>query len=288
MKILSGVYVYNRPQILRHCLNSLLNQTLQPDELILIDDGSAEGARSVVDLAMKLGRANISLHRKGRNRGATHSGRVLYAQAAFEKPEYLFTVEADYIFKPHAFQTAVDVFEKTEAGKYALGICGYDHPNAYSEYVRNVVFPRGIALQMGEDNVNRAALYRPFTENGFTLELASNTCPTSYLAWAKIQRIAQEFNDLHRCLMEINDPQENPNYPESGEYRLKNYVDDGMLSHCISYFWNKWAIKHGIDRDRFGAWLNIKPSIANNITGGGEHTALPELATDGGSPSWTQ
>ena len=93
---------------------------------------------------------------------------------------------------------------------------------------------------------------------------------------------------MQRHLLEIGDPQENPNYPDSGIYRAKQYTDDGMLSHAISFYWNRCAIANGIDRGKFAAWLNIQPSVANNITGGGEHTALPEMSSDGWSPTWPQ
>jgi len=288
MKILAGIFVYNRPNILRHCIATVLANTIQPDEILLIDDGSDEETCRVVDEAMAGGGDHLTLIRKKRNRGAAHSGRILFAHAAMENPEYLIPIEADYIFRPDAFATVLDVFEHTEHGKMALGIAGYDHPNSYHAAVRDHVFPQGMRMQMGEDNVNRPALYRAFQSGRHTLQLASNTCPTSYLKWREILNTATEFPEMHRHLWQINDPQENPNYPDSGEYRRKQYIDDGLLSHTLSLYWNRWAIKHGVDRDKYAAWLNILPSVANSINGGGVHSSAPELSSDGWSPSWPQ
>jgi len=288
MRILAGIFVYNRPRILAHCLETVVANTVQPDEILIIDDGSNEETRRVVDSFLARGHAHLTLIRKGRNRGAAHSWRTLWHHAEFENPEYLFPIEADYIFRPDAFATVLDVFENTEHGRHALGITGYDHPNAYHPHIRDVVFPAGMRDQMGEDNVNRAALYRSFKSGRHTLQLASNTCPTSYLKWREIQRTARTVPEMRRHLLEIGDPQENPNYPDSGIYRAKQYTDDGMLSHALSLHWNRCAIANNIDRKAFAAWLNIQPSVANNITGGGEHTGLPEMSSDGWSPTWPQ
>ncbi len=42
------ISTYNWPQALEHCLNSVLKQTLIPDEIIIADDGSVEETRSLI------------------------------------------------------------------------------------------------------------------------------------------------------------------------------------------------------------------------------------------------
>jgi hypothetical protein len=291
VNIFSAVFVYKRPVVLRHCLASVFANNLQPDRLCLIDNASGPETERVYTEACqnrKNTTAQLDIITKPVNLGATDSGRIALQKARTTNPRHFFLIEADYIFRPWAFETAVDVFENTPQGRMALGISGYDHPFFYNREVRERVFPRCMVEQVGEDNVNRAVLYRPFYSGRYVLELVSNTCPTCYLNWHRVQEVAAEFPELNRMLDEVMDPQENPSYPTSGEYGRKKYIDDGMLSHAISLCWNRWAIKHNIDRSRFGAWLNVKPSIANNITGGGAHTELSEMETDGGSPSWTE
>jgi hypothetical protein len=98
--------------------------------------------------------------------------------------------------------------------------------------------------------------------------------------------VAAEFPELNDYLDQACEPRENPNYPTSGEYRRRRVVDDGMLSHAISLVWNRWALKHGVDRNRFGAWLNIRPSVANHISGGGLNNGGAEMQTNASSPTW--
>lgn len=289
MKIYAAVFAYERPKVLKHCLNSIFENTLQPDEISLIDDASGPEVYSVMmeaEQRRKEPSAVVDFIGKPINLGATDSGRIALRRARALNADYFFPLEADYIFKPWAFETAIDVFENTNEGKLALGISGYDHPNFYNQYVKETIFPNCMKAQMGEDNVNRAILHRPFYSRRYALEFVSNTCPTSYLNWKLIQEVASEFPELNDYFDQVMSPRENPNYPDSGKYKQNRQIDDGMLSHCLSLCWNRWAIKHGIDRNKHAAWLNVKPSLANNITGGGFNSTVAELATDGGSPSW--
>ena len=59
-----------------------------------------------------------------------------------------------------------------------------------------------------------------------------------------------------------------------------------MLSHALNLVWNRWALKHGIDRDKYAAWLNIRPSVAQHVAGGGLNNSGDEMETNAGSPSW--
>lgn len=285
MRIYAASFIYKRPVLLRYNLRSIFANTVQPDRHDLIDDASGPETEAVYRAEMH-GKPQTVLFRKADNMGACDSFALALGTARKLNPEYFFPIEADYIFKPWAFETVLDIFEHTEEGRNALGIVGYDHPLFYSR-ARDELFPAAMRAQVGEDNVNRAALWRPRYSRRCVLELVSNTCPTCYLHWRKIREVAAEFPELDELIEQVGHPRDNPNYPDSGKYRRTRQTDDGMLSHAISLVWNRWAIKHGINRDRFGAWLNIKPSIAQNVTGGGVNsTVKDELATDGGSPTW--
>lgn len=284
MKTLVILFAFERPKILDYCLHSLRRQKSEFD-LIIRDDSHSN---AVHDLVAKHG-LYPSLQRYG------HVGFSAQAQAALkivrrEDPEYVYFIEGDHVLSHNAFERIQDVFENTEEGRNCSGISGFDAPNyTWPDYV-NRIFPECMKQQVGEDNVNRASLYQDFTVETerftHTLQRVSNTCFTSYLNWKKIQEIAHEFPELNDYLDQAVAPQDNPNYPTSGEYKRKGVVDDGMLSHGINLVWNRWAMKHGIDRNRFSAWLNVKPSLAQNVNGGGMHSPVPELSTDNGSPTW--
>lgn len=296
MKTLATVFAYKRPRALELCLKSISNQSQQVDELFIIDDGSGLSAKGF-DVASVVAKTAdmlpVNFLRKPVNVGFSDSACIALNRARKLNPKLLFFIEGDYVYRPDAFASIVDVFENTEQGKMALGISGYDHPAFYSEDCVEKVFPYGMIAQVGEDNVNRAALYDPVKVAGargeYYVELVSNTCWTSYLNWRLITEISEEFPQLQRFLDLACNPQDDPIYRDSGKYKAQRVVDDGMLSHAVSLFWNRWAIKHGINRSKFGAWLNIKPSVANHISGGGiNNSEQEELTSNANSPSWVE
>lgn len=294
MKTLAIVFCYRRPTILGECLRTLVENTTElPDEILLIDDGSEppmpETIRALVE--QYRGRAVISYLIKGRNRGFSDSAVMALDYAKRVNPKYLFFIESDHIFRKHGLDTVVSVLDNTEHGQTCLGIAGYDHPYSYHGGVQANIFPQFMVMQMGADNCNRPALFKAFdatTKFGpIQLKLVSNTCFQSYLHWANIQKLNGEFPELMGYLERACKPVPVASYPPSETYARTGVVDDGMLSHGISFVWNKWALAHGIDRDKFGAWLNIMPSVAQNVNGGGMHGAEKEGDTCDGSPSWT-
>lgn len=274
MKTLAFIFSYNRPEVLRACIASVCTGSdFVPDEIKVIDDGSTDiGNRAVIEVAANQFRI---IPWWNRNRGFSHSASEALHYAPCRQPDYLFLIEGDYVFRPHGLDIVMDVFENTEQGRNCAGIVGYDHPNFRNAYHTDYGFSACMQAQVGEDNVNRAVLHKPQIHTGgkyqYAIEMVSNTCFTCYLNWRRIQEIAAEFPELNDLLDQACAPRDNPNYPDSGKYKRERTVDDGMLSHAISLCWNRWAIKHGIDREKNAAWLNIRPSVAEHRFQGGTH-----------------
>ncbi len=296
MKIFVSVLCYDRPKILRYSMATIMENAAQFDsEVRALNDGDDPEVTRILRLTQSCARNSYSsvfhVFAKSRSMGMVHSSKIALAYVRMFNPQYWFMAESDYIFRWDCYKTVLEVFEKTEEGRLCLGIVGYDAPNAYDEEHRNSIFPTHMKWQVGEDNVNRAALHqgnwKPGDE-GRCVELASNTGTTCYLNWQRILEIGREFPEIHTLLDQAADPIDNPKYPQSSYYRQLQMFDDGMLSHAINLVWNRWALKHGIDRDTFGAWLNVKPSLAQSVTGGGMHGNSSELSTNQMSPTWNQ
>lgn len=269
MKTLAFIFSYNRAETLRACLESVLwRKTWKPDETFVIDDGSND--QMPIAFASCGGAFWIQ---KKTNLGFSDSAQFAFNLIREKQPEYVLFIEGDYVFRPRGLELVMHVFQKTDVGRHALGIVGYDHPNFRNANYTDRIFPECMKAQVGEDNVNRTVLHRPEVRSDwsepYAIELVSNTCFSCYLNWAKVREVAAEFPELYDLLAQAAAPRDNPNYPDSGKYRRQRTVDDGMLSHAISLCWNRWAIKHGIDRSKYAAWLNIRPSVAEHRFQGG-------------------
>ena len=275
MKTIAFVFSYNRPETLRACLYSLFaNSGFLPEEIVLIDDGSNAETIAVIN---EIGEAfchktKVLFVPNGSNLGLSASAQFAFGYARRENPDFVFFIEGDYVFRKHGLDCVMDCLTNTPEGDTCLGIAGYDHPNRMKPVNTEIIFPQYMKIQVGEDNVNRAALYKPRMVHqafAYSVELVSNTCWSCYLHWGNICKVAAEFPELWDLLEQACAPRENPNYPPSGKYRAQRTVDDGMLSHALSLCWNRYAIAHKLDRDRFGAWLNIRPSVAEHRFEGG-------------------
>jgi len=266
------VFCYERPDTLRACCNSLFMSSKLPDKITFIDDGSRDPAveRILKETVHLYGnRTQLELILKGENIGFRHSAMLAWDAAVKENPDFLYLIESDYIYEPMAFDVIDAVFHQSEQGRNCLGIAGYSHP-MFRNPESNRIFSNGMIHSLGEDNVNRAALFKPKPVQAgqfqLQLELTSNTCFSAYLNWKRIFEVAAEFPELAVHFKAAFDSSLNP------EFERFQYADDAMLSASLSLSWNRYALKHGLDRDQFAAWISIIPSVADHCYVGGIHT----------------
>jgi glycosyltransferase involved in cell wall biosynthesis len=102
--------VYNKEQYLRQCLDSLAKQTLQNVEIILIDDGSADGSTAVLrGFAEKDERVRLV---RQENRGA---GAARNTGLDLAKGRYLSFLDADDLFAPNMLEAALREADRCNA-----------------------------------------------------------------------------------------------------------------------------------------------------------------------------
>ncbi len=111
------VPVYNVEKYLEQCILSVLNQTLQNIELILVDDGSTDQSSIICDdWAKKDSRIRV-IHKRNEGLGLTRNAGMLVA-----KGRYLTFLDSDdYVDK----DTYLTVYNESEKSK--LDICYFKH-----------------------------------------------------------------------------------------------------------------------------------------------------------------
>ncbi len=102
--------VYNRMDYLAECLNSVLNQTYQNLEVILIDDGSTDGT---LDLCKQYAVKDSRIVVISANHGGVSVARNLGLEAA--KSSYIFFVDSDDVIHPSLVEALVRSLEETGA-----------------------------------------------------------------------------------------------------------------------------------------------------------------------------
>ena len=84
------VPVYNAEGYLRRCLDSILNQSFQDFELLLIDDGSTDGSGNICDEYAVTDKRVQVIHQE--NKGSSAARQTGFDMA---KGEYMVAVDAD-------------------------------------------------------------------------------------------------------------------------------------------------------------------------------------------------
>ena len=101
------VPVYNTEKYLKDCIDSVLNQTYQDFELILVDDGSTDSSPAICDSFAARDKRVRVIHTK-------NQGSILARKTALENAwgKYIFTLDSDDLIVPETVECVDSIFRK--------------------------------------------------------------------------------------------------------------------------------------------------------------------------------
>ena len=118
IKVSIIVPVYKTEKYLKRCLDSLLNQTLEDIEIILVDDGSPDSAPALCDNAAKTdGRIKV-IHKKNEGLGMARNTGI---DAACGK--YIGFVDSDDFVKTNMYEYLYNTAVRHNADLIISGTC---------------------------------------------------------------------------------------------------------------------------------------------------------------------
>lgn len=134
-KLSAIVLVYNGGEYLRGCLDSLVNQTLDDMEIILVNDASTDDSLSICkEFAQNY--SNVKIIDKKENGGLGTSGNIGIKAA---KGDYIILVDNDDVIPPYAYEKLYNKAKEADAdivtGKANLLIDKYQYEMDYYERV---------------------------------------------------------------------------------------------------------------------------------------------------------
>lgn len=116
-KISVIVPVYNTKKYLSRCVDSLLDQTLQELQVILIDDGSTDGSSGLCDSYARMDARVCVIHKENQGLGmARNSGLEIAAG------EYVSFVDSDDTIEPDMYERMYVVAKEQEADMVLAGM----------------------------------------------------------------------------------------------------------------------------------------------------------------------
>lgn len=130
IKISVIIPVYNTEKYLEKCLNSVLKQTLKEIEVIVINDGSRDSSRDILESYSIV--ENFRIINK-KNEGASKT-RNLGIEIA--KGEFIYFMDADdYIEK----DMLLEMYNKAKEDKLDIVVCDYYNETLKTkEYIKNL------------------------------------------------------------------------------------------------------------------------------------------------------
>ena len=102
--------VYNVEEYLRECVDSVLKQTYEAFEVILVDDGSTEGSGDICDEYVEMDTRVQVIHQK--NQGLSGARNTGFASA---NGKYVYFLDSDDWILPETLEELEDKAEKEEA-----------------------------------------------------------------------------------------------------------------------------------------------------------------------------
>ena len=145
MKISVIVPVYNAENYLSACLDSILSQTYQDFEIILIDDGSKDASGQICDAyAGKDPRIQVVHQENGGVSRARNRGLELATG------ELISFIDSDDTLEPDMYELLVRVMREHDAD---ISHCGYKRFDKQGKLVREVNGTHQLMIQNGEEAI---------------------------------------------------------------------------------------------------------------------------------------
>lgn len=122
--------VYNAEQYLDRCLSSILNNTYQNLEVILVDDGSTDDSGIICDRYAEKDSRFIVIHKKNGGTAAARNDALDIAQG-----DYIAFLDNDDYISPHFYEYMLQAMEETDADVVVAEMTREDNLNILTNQV---------------------------------------------------------------------------------------------------------------------------------------------------------
>lgn len=131
IKISIIVPIYNTAKYLPTCLKSILSQTYQNLEIILVDDGSTDNSGQIADDYAKEDSRIKVIHQKNQGQSAARNSGLKKA-----KGEYISFVDSDDQIKPSFIDALLDLY--TNNAHTSIAVCGHQYHQVKNNSSKNL------------------------------------------------------------------------------------------------------------------------------------------------------
>ena len=132
IKVSVIVPIYNTEKFLRKCIESIVNQTLEEIEIILINDGSTDNSHIVCEeYSRKYPKKIRYINNKNIGCSATRNLGISLA-----KGEYIAFVDSDDYIEQEMYQ---EMYEKAKKENLDIVVCGINYMNEQTQKIKKSI-----------------------------------------------------------------------------------------------------------------------------------------------------
>lgn len=165
------VPIYNVERYLKTCIDSILAQSYQNFEIVLVDDGSPDGCPAICDAYAAQDERVRVLHKKNGGLSLARGSGV-----AASKGDYIAFVDADDFIHPCCLEMLLNSCVKDDSGVCICRVCRVDESTSLTD---NIAVPPPLSISKPECVTGREANMRLYG-NTWAVETVA--------AWAKLYR----------------------------------------------------------------------------------------------------
>ncbi len=212
---------YNTEKYIKEAIDSVLNQTFQNFELLIINDGSTDGTTEVVK---KFNDKRIRLIELSKNKGIAHCRNLGLKEA---KGEYLAWIDSDDINLPTRFEKQINFLEENQD----FGGCGTWLSRFKGDKTLYV-----LKVYANSEKIRAALLFKPASIPNSTAMLRMNEIKKHELWYNEELKIAEDYDFIFRCSRKFNFSNIQEvlyKYRDSETSIMKEYEDQDQKSFDI-------------------------------------------------------
>ena len=231
------VPVYNTGKFLNRAINSLLNQTLEDIEIILVDDGSTDNCPQICDEYAKKDNRVIVIHQK-------NTGQAIARNVGLEvaSGKYIMFLDADDMLEDYACETMYKLAEEKKADYISANYIMMD------EYDRKRKKPAFDKQVYGNCEIKLNNLAESFGIMNSTL-------------WNKIYNF--EFLNKNKIRFDVNPPSEDDYFTTLAYMKAKKgYYTNEII---CDYRHNPKSTSNICDRNYFKKQNDVYKAIYHNF-----------------------
>lgn len=239
------VPIYNTAKYLKRCLDSILNQTHQNLEIILVDDGSPDDAGKIADTYAKKDSRVKVIHQKNAGQSAARNHGLEIATG-----DFISFVDSDDEIKPNFITSLLSAYSDSTA----LSVCGLHYKRLKQKTADNV-YINPIRKKRKRESKKAYILYLLAIDG----RMYSSVNKLYRSKYAKICRFDENLNfaeDTKFVLDYLKKSSGIINFVLKPLY-IYNFGTDSSTIKTSATIWKNWQTSY----QNLKSWLGPHPSI---------------------------